>query len=55
MIFNADVTNNDDHPRNHALLHTFSGWRLAPAYGSIVPAPLGLPACFYRTGLVEAI
>ncbi|AMN45743.1 serine/threonine-protein kinase HipA [Steroidobacter denitrificans] len=39
MVFNAMVTNNDDHPRNHALLRTFSGWRLSPAY-DIVPVPL---------------
>lgn len=39
MVFNAMVTNNDDHPRNHALLHTSSGWRLSPAY-DIVPVPL---------------
>lgn len=39
MVFNAMVTNNDDHPRNHALLHTPAGWRLSPAY-DIVPAPL---------------
>lgn len=39
MIFNAMVTNNDDHPRNHAMLHTSSGWRLSPAY-DIVPVPL---------------
>jgi serine/threonine-protein kinase HipA len=39
MVFNAMVTNNDDHPRNHALLHTSSGWQLSPAY-DIVPAPL---------------
>ena len=32
MVFNAMVTNNDDHPRNHAMLHTRSGWRLSPAY-----------------------
>lgn len=36
MVFNAMVTNNDDHPRNHALLHTGDGWRLSPAY-DIVP------------------
>ncbi len=36
MAFNAMVTNNDDHPRNHALLHTNGGWRLSPAY-DIVP------------------
>ncbi|MFA7505152.1 MAG: HipA domain-containing protein [Burkholderiaceae bacterium] len=39
MVFNAMVTNNDDHPRNHALLHTQGGWRLSPAY-DIVPTPL---------------
>jgi len=39
MVFNAMVTNNDDHPRNHALIHTRTGWRLSPAY-DIVPTPL---------------
>lgn len=39
MVFNAAVTNNDDHPRNHALLRRQKGWRLSPAY-DIVPAPL---------------
>ncbi len=39
MVFNAMVTNNDDHPRNHAMLHTPGGWRLSPAY-DIVPVPL---------------
>jgi serine/threonine-protein kinase HipA len=39
MVFNAMVTNNDDHPRNHALLHTGGGWRLSPAY-DILPVPL---------------
>lgn len=39
MVFNAMVTNNDDHPRNHALLRTSAGWRLSPAY-DIVPVPL---------------
>ncbi|MGE4242030.1 type II toxin-antitoxin system HipA family toxin [Ramlibacter sp.] len=39
MVFNAMVTNNDDHPRNHALLRTRGGWRLSPAY-DIVPVPL---------------
>jgi len=33
------VTNNDDHPRNHALVHTSAGWRLSPAY-DIVPVAL---------------
>jgi serine/threonine-protein kinase HipA len=39
MAFNAMVTNNDDHPRNHALLRTTGGWRLSPAY-DIVPVAL---------------
>ncbi|CAN7605569.1 MULTISPECIES: type II toxin-antitoxin system HipA family toxin [unclassified Variovorax] len=39
MVFNAMVTNNDDHPRNHAVLHRPGGWRLSPAY-DIVPKPL---------------
>jgi serine/threonine-protein kinase HipA len=39
MVFNAAVTNNDDHPRNHALLRHEDGWRLSPGY-DMVPAPL---------------
>ena len=39
MVFNAAVTNNDDHPRNHALLRRHRGWRLSPAY-DLVPAPV---------------
>jgi serine/threonine-protein kinase HipA len=39
IVFNAAVTNNDDHPRNHALLRTAHGWRLTPAY-DLVPAPM---------------
>ena len=39
MAFNAMVTNNDDHPRNHALVRTAGGWRLSPAY-DIVPVAL---------------
>lgn len=38
MVFNAMVTNNDDHPRNHALLQVDGSWRLSPAY-DIVPVP----------------
>jgi len=38
MVFNAMVTNNDDHPRNHALLQVDGNWRLSPAY-DIVPVP----------------
>ena len=39
VVFNAAVTNNDDHPRNHAMLRTKRGWLLTPAY-DLVPAPL---------------
>jgi len=39
IVFNAGVTNNDDHPRNHAVRRTARGWRLTPAY-DLVPAPL---------------
>jgi len=39
MVFNAAVTNNDDHPRNHAPLRRAQGWRLSPAY-DLVPAPV---------------
>ncbi len=39
IVFNAVVTNNDDHPRNHALLRRQKGWRLSPAY-DLVPSPV---------------
>jgi serine/threonine-protein kinase HipA len=32
IVFSAAVTNNDDHPRNHAVRRTARGWRLTPAY-----------------------
>ena len=38
MVFNALVSNTDDHPRNHAMLGTDTGdWRLSPAY-DLVPS-----------------
>jgi serine/threonine-protein kinase HipA len=39
IVFNAAVTNNDDHPRNHAVRRTAHGWRLTPAY-DLVPVAL---------------
>ncbi len=39
MVFNALISNNDDHPRNHALLAKDADWRLSPAY-DLTPAPL---------------
>ena len=32
MLFNALISNTDDHPRNHAVIATDSAFRLAPAY-----------------------
>jgi serine/threonine-protein kinase HipA len=38
MVFNALVSNGDDHPRNHAVIGTDrGGWRLSPAY-DLVPS-----------------
>jgi serine/threonine-protein kinase HipA len=39
MVFNALISNNDDHPRNHALLAKDADWHLSPAY-DLTPAPL---------------
>ena len=39
IVFNAAVTNNDDHPRNHAALRSGRSWRLSPAY-DLVPMPV---------------
>ncbi len=39
MVLNALVTNNDDHPRNHALIAITEHWRLSPAY-DITPNPV---------------
>jgi len=40
MIFNAIVGNDDDHPRNHAVIyvHAEGRWRLSPAF-DVVPNP----------------
>lgn len=32
MVFNALVSNTDDHPRNHAILAAANDWNLSPAY-----------------------
>jgi serine/threonine-protein kinase HipA len=39
MVFNPAVNNNDDHPRNHALLRRQRRWRLSPAY-DLLPSPV---------------
>ncbi len=38
MVFNALVSNLDDHPRNHALIAPGTTWELAPAY-DLTPDP----------------
>lgn len=38
MVFNALISNADDHPRNHAVIAPASDWRLSPAY-DLVPFP----------------
>ncbi|WP_225410191.1 type II toxin-antitoxin system HipA family toxin [Stigmatella hybrida] len=38
MVFNALISNVDDHPRNHALIAPGSQWSLSPAY-DLTPAP----------------
>ncbi len=32
MVFNALISNLDDHPRNHAMIAVDQAWRLSPAY-----------------------
>jgi serine/threonine-protein kinase HipA len=39
MVFNALVSNTDDHPRNHALIAPTDKWELSPAY-DLTPNPL---------------
>jgi serine/threonine-protein kinase HipA len=38
VVFNALISNVDDHPRNHALIAPGREWRLAPAY-DLTPNP----------------
>lgn len=38
VVFNALISNNDDHPRNHSVLAAGEDWRLAPAY-DLTPNP----------------
>jgi serine/threonine-protein kinase HipA len=38
VVFNALTSNNDDHPRNHAVVAASKDWRLAPAY-DLTPSP----------------
>ncbi len=38
MVFNALISNTDDHPRNHALIAPTAKWELSPAY-DLTPKP----------------
>ncbi len=38
MVFNALISNTDDHPRNHAVIATAFDWCLSPAY-DLTPSP----------------
>ncbi|XIA67774.1 type II toxin-antitoxin system HipA family toxin [Bradyrhizobium sp. TZ2] len=39
MLFNALISNIDDHPRNHALIAKDRHWKLSPAY-DLTPSPV---------------
>jgi serine/threonine-protein kinase HipA len=40
MVFNALISNSDDHPRNHALIAREADWRLSPAYDLTPTSPV---------------
>jgi serine/threonine-protein kinase HipA len=42
MCFNALITNNDDHPRNHAVIALEYDWRLSPAYDLVPAMPISV-------------
>jgi serine/threonine-protein kinase HipA len=42
MVFNALISNIDDHPRNHAVIALDTDFRLAPAYDLTPAAPVSL-------------
>lgn len=40
MVFNALISNDDDHPRNHAIIALNEDWKLSPAYDLIPSTPV---------------
>ena len=40
MVFNALITNDDDHPRNHAMIAMNEDWQLSPAYDLTPSTPV---------------
>ena len=39
MVFNALISNSDDHPRNHAVIALSDDWKLSPAYDLTPSSP----------------
>ena len=39
MVFNALISNTDDHPRNHAVIAPHEDWKLSPAYDLTPSSP----------------
>lgn len=46
MCFNALISNDDDHPRNHAVIAMDDVWRLSPAYDLIPNMPISVEERF---------
>ncbi|MGA9580425.1 MAG: HipA domain-containing protein [Allosphingosinicella sp.] len=42
MVFNALISNIDDHPRNHAIIAKDREWRLSPAYDLTPTSPVAI-------------
>ncbi len=42
MVFNALISNTDDHPRNHAAIASGADWKLSPAYDLTPSMPVSL-------------
>lgn len=42
MVFNALISNTDDHPRNHAVIAKRLAWRLSPAYDLTPSSPIAI-------------
>ncbi|GGC16873.1 phosphatidylinositol kinase [Novosphingobium endophyticum] len=42
MVFNALISNTDDHPRNHAAIARDAGWKLSPAYDLTPSTPVSV-------------
>ncbi|MCF8079894.1 MAG: HipA domain-containing protein [Desulfobacterales bacterium] len=42
MVFNALISNTDDHPRNHAVIAKDKDWKLSPAYDLTPSMPISI-------------